>query len=259
MSERVSEHVSLESKMRRALEQEQFVLHYQPKLDLASRAITGVEALLRWQDPETGLVPPGKFIPLLEETGLILDVGSWAIRRAASDHKTWVNEGLPAPRVAVNVSAIQLRQRTFVQAVQEAIATGLSPCGVDLEITESLLMEDIQATIEKLRVLRELGINLAIDDFGTGYSSLAYLAKLPVQTLKIDRAFITTIHDSADATTLVSTMISLAHSMRLTVVAEGVETEDQAKILRLLRCDEVQGYLFSKPVPADQLLSFLRR
>jgi predicted signal transduction protein with EAL and GGDEF domain len=258
MSQHVSEKVSLEDKLRRALEEQQFVLHYQPKVDLERRVITGVEALLRWQDPESGLVPPIKFIGLLEETGLILDVGAWAIKQAAMDHKAWVEAGLPAPRVAVNVSSIQLRQRSFVQSVEQAISGGLSPCGIDLEITESLLMQDIKANIAKLKVLRELGISLAIDDFGTGYSSLAYLAKLPVQVLKIDRSFISTIHDNADATTLVSTMISLAHSMRLKVVAEGVETEDQAKILRLLRCDEMQGYLFSKPVPAAQLVALLR-
>jgi diguanylate cyclase (GGDEF)-like protein/PAS domain S-box-containing protein len=258
MSDRVAENASLETKLRRAIEQEQFVLHYQPKIDLESRKVTGVEALLRWQDPQAGLVPPGRFIPLLEETGLILDVGAWAMRRAAADHRAWTEQGLAAPRIAVNVSAIQLRQRTFVQAVRDAIAAGLSPCAIDLEITESLLMHDIQANIEKLKVVRELGINLAIDDFGTGYSSLAYLAKLPVQVLKIDRSFITSIHSDADATTLVSTMISLAHSMRLKVVAEGVETEDQARILRLLRCDEMQGYLFSKPLPAEQLLPLLQ-
>jgi diguanylate cyclase (GGDEF)-like protein/PAS domain S-box-containing protein len=258
MSQRVSEKLSLETKLRRAVEEQQFVLHYQPKIDLEHRAITGVEALLRWQDPDNGLVAPFKFIPLLEETGLILEVGSWAIKRAALDHKAWVEAGLQAPRVAVNVSAIQLRQRSFVQSVEDAISAGLSPSGIDLEITESLLMDDIKANIEKLKIVRALGISLAIDDFGTGYSSLAYLSKLPVQVLKIDRSFITMIHDSADATTLVSTMISLAHSMRLKVVAEGVETEEQAKILRLLRCDEMQGYLFSKPIPADQLVSLLQ-
>jgi len=258
MSDRVSETVSLESKLRRAVEEEQFVLHYQPKIDLERRVITGVEALLRWNDPESGLVPPGKFIPLLEETGLVLQVGSWAMKRAVLDHKAWTEQGLAAPRVAVNVSAIQLRQRAFVNSVEEAIKGGLTPCGLDLEITESLVMQDIEANIGKLKALQALGITAAIDDFGTGYSSLAYLAKLPVQTIKIDRSFITGIHDSADATTLVSTMISLAHSMRLKVVAEGVETEDQAKMLRLLRCDEMQGYLFSKPVPAEALVNLLR-
>ena len=256
MSERVSEKLALESKLRRALEQEQFVLHYQPKVNLDTREITGVEALIRWQDPETGLVPPNQFIPLLEQTGLILPVGAWAIGKAASDRRRLAEQGLNAPRIAVNVSAIQLRQRKFVASVEQAI--GSDQHGIDLEITESLLMDDIQANIEKLKSMRALAVELAIDDFGTGYSSLAYLAKLPVQTLKIDRSFIKSMGNDPDAMTIVSTMISLAHAMRLKVVAEGVETEEQAKMLRLLRCDEMQGYLFSKPVPLAALEALLK-
>jgi diguanylate cyclase len=258
MSERVSEKLALENKLRLAIEKDEFVLHYQPKVDLETRSITGLEALLRWQSPQLGLVPPLQFIRLLEETGLILQVGSWALRQAASDHLAWTRRGLQVPRVAVNVSAIQLRQRHFVRLVEEAIADGAAPTGIDLEITETLLMEDIQANIGKLHALRGLGLSLAIDDFGTGYSSLAYLAKLPVQALKIDRSFIVAMHDDANAMTLVSTIISLAHSLRLKVVAEGVETEEQAKTLRLLRCDEMQGYLISRPLPAEQLAPLLQ-
>jgi diguanylate cyclase (GGDEF)-like protein/PAS domain S-box-containing protein len=246
MSERVSEKLALENKLRRALELEQFVLHYQPKVHLQTGEITGAEALLRWRDPDAGLVPPLQFIPLLEQTGLILPVGSWAISRAASDRRLLVQKGVKAPRIAVNVSAMQLRHRRFVALVQEAL--GGADHGIDLEITESLLMDDVEANIEKLKQVRELGVELAMDDFGTGYSSLAYLAKLPVQTLKIDRSFIKSMQDDPTSMTLVSTMLSLAHAMRLKVVAEGVETDEQAKILRLLRCDEMQGYLFSKPV-----------
>jgi diguanylate cyclase (GGDEF)-like protein/PAS domain S-box-containing protein len=259
MTERVAEKLTLENKLRQALEREEFVLHYQPKVDLQNRSIVGVEALIRWQNPELGLVPPVKFIPLLEETGLILQVGSWALKRAALDHRGWAEQGLKAPRVAVNVSPIQLRQRNFVRLVEEAIAGGLAPTGIDLEITESLVMDDIQANIEKLNSVRGLGVNLAVDDFGTGYSSLGYLAKLPVQFLKIDRSFIAAMHDDPNAMTLVSTIISLAHSLRLKVVAEGVEREEQAKFLRLLRCDEMQGYLISKPVPIEQLVTLLRK
>jgi diguanylate cyclase len=257
MSERVSEKLALENKLRLALEKDEFVLHYQPKVDLETRSITGLEALLRWHSPELGLVPPLQFIRLLEETGLILQVGSWALRQAASDHLAWARRGLNVPRVAVNVSAIQLRQRNFVRLVEEAIVGGAAPTAIDLEITETLLMDDIQANIEKLQAVRALGISLAIDDFGTGYSSLAYLAKLPVQALKIDRSFIVAMLDDANAMTLVSTIISLAHSLRLKVIAEGVETEEQAKTLRLLRCDEMQGYLISRPLPADQLVALL--
>ena len=257
MSERVSEKLALENKLRQAIEADEFVLHYQPKVHLETRAVTGVEALLRWNSGEFGLVPPMRFIPLLEETGMILQVGSWVLRRAALDRQAWVSQGLEAPRVAVNLSVIQLRQRNFVRLVEEAIADGAADAGIDLEITESLVMDDIAANIEKLKAVRAMGIDLAVDDFGTGYSSLAYLAKLPVQAVKIDRSFIVAMHDDPNAMTLVSTIISLAHSLRLRVVAEGVETEEQAKILRLLRCDEMQGYLFSKPLPADQLVSLL--
>jgi len=259
MTERVAEKLALENKLRQALENDEFVLHYQPKIDLETRAIVGVEALIRWQSPELGLVPPMKFIPLLEETGLILQVGSWALKRAALDHRAWVEAQLKAPRVAVNVSPIQLRQRDFVRIVEQAIMEGVAPAGIDLEITESLIMEDIHANIERLLLVRKLGVAVAIDDFGTGYSSLAYLARLPVETLKIDRSFVITMLEDPNTATLVQTMITLAHSFRLKVVAEGVESEEQAKMLRLLRCDQMQGYLFSKPLPNDALVALLRK
>jgi PAS domain S-box-containing protein/diguanylate cyclase (GGDEF)-like protein len=258
MTERIAENLSLENKLRQALEKDEFVLHYQPKVEFEKRAIVGVEALIRWQSPELGLVPPGKFIALLEETGLILEVGSWALTRAALDHRAWVEAGLKPPRIAVNVSAIQLRQRDFVNIVEQAVMEGMAPVAIDLEITESLIMENVEATIEKLKKARALGIKLAIDDFGTGYSSLAYLAKLPVETLKIDRSFVITMLNDPDTATMVQTMITLAHSLRLTVVAEGVDSEDQAKVLRLLRCDQMQGYLFSKPLPLDQMTALLK-
>jgi diguanylate cyclase (GGDEF)-like protein/PAS domain S-box-containing protein len=258
MTERIAGKLVLENKLRRALERNEFVLYYQPKVDLEHRDIVGVEALIRWQSPELGLVPPGEFIPLLEETGLILQVGSWALTRAALDHRGWVERKLEAPRVAVNVSQIQLRQRDFVRVVQEAVADGVAPTGIDLELTESLMMQDVQANIEKLNAVRRLGMRIAIDDFGTGYSSLAYLARLPVETLKIDRAFISTMLEDPNSGTLVQTMISLAHSLRLKVVAEGVETEEQASTLHLLGCDEMQGFVFSKPLPLEQLTALLR-
>jgi diguanylate cyclase (GGDEF)-like protein len=259
MTERVAENLSLENKLRLALENEEFVLHYQPKVDLANGRIAGVEALIRWQSPELGLVPPLKFIPLLEETGLILQVGAWALRRAARDHRQWVEDGLVAPRVAVNVSPIQLRQRDFVREMMLAIAAGADATGIDLEITESLAMEDIEGNIRKLQEVRALGLSIAIDDFGTGYSSLAYLAKLPVQTLKIDRSFIITMLKDPAAMTMVSTIVSLAHALGLTVVAEGVDAREQANTLRRLGCDYMQGYLFSRPVPNAELVKLLRR
>jgi diguanylate cyclase (GGDEF)-like protein len=258
MTERTAEKLALESRLRQALESDEFVLHYQPKVDAETRELVGVEALIRWQSPELGLVPPVKFIPLLEETGLILDVGAWALKRAARDHRRWVESGLKAPRIAVNVSAIQLRQRNFVATLQRALAKGTPAPGVDLEITESLIMQDIEANIGKLKQVRALGVGLAIDDFGTGYSSLSYLAKLPIETLKIDRSFIVTMLQDSNPMTLVQTILTLAHSLRLKVVAEGVETEDQARVLRLLRCDQMQGFLFSKPLPAEELVKLLR-
>ena len=257
MTGRGAEKLSLENRLRRALEREEFVLHYQPKVDLATRRLAGVEALIRWQSPEEGLVPPARFIPLMEETGMILEAGDWALRRAVLDHKRWLELGLPAPRIAVNVSAVQLRKKDYLERLAKALEGGATPAGIDLEITESLLMEDIQGNIEKLKEARKLGVTISIDDFGTGYSSLGYLARLPVQALKIDRSFIITMLQEPDTMTLVSTIISLAHSLKLKVTAEGVDDEAQAKVLRLLRCDEMQGFLFSRPVPFEDISRLL--
>jgi len=257
MTEKVAEKLTLENQMRLALDRNEFVLHYQPKVNLQSRHIEGVEALIRWQSPELGLVPPMDFIPLLEETGMILEAGAWAMRRAALDHRNWVEQGLPAPRISVNVSAFQLRKRDFVQTVQAALAEDANSPGLDLEITESLLMEDVEENIRKLAAVRDLGVSIAVDDFGTGYSSLRYLARLPIQTVKIDRSFIVTMLKDSNTMTLVSTIISLAHSLKLKVVAEGVDSEEQAAVLRTLKCDQMQGYLFSKPLPLAGLQAFL--
>jgi diguanylate cyclase (GGDEF)-like protein/PAS domain S-box-containing protein len=258
MTARIAEKLSLESRLRQALEKEEFVLHYQPKYHADGRTMAGLEALIRWQSPHLGLVPPLQFVPLLEETGLILQAGSWALRRAALDHRGWAEAGLAPPKVAVNVSAIQLRRRDFVETVERSIAVGVSPTAIDLELTESLVMEDIDASIEKLSAVRRLGIGIAIDDFGTGYSSLFYLARLPVEALKIDRSFLATMVEDPTSMTLIQTMVSLAHSLHLKVIAEGVETEEQAKLLRLLRCDQMQGYLFSKPITREQIAALLR-
>ncbi|MEO8144767.1 MAG: EAL domain-containing protein [Betaproteobacteria bacterium] len=258
MTEHTAEKLTLENRLRRALEKGEFVLHYQPKVNLESRRLMGVEALIRWQSPELGLVPPGQFIALMEETGMILEAGAWAISQAVRDHARWLELGLPAPRVAVNVSAVQLRKKDYLATLSKALQRGAAPTGIDLEITESLVMDDIQGNIEKLKEARKLGVSIAIDDFGTGYSSLGYLARLPVQALKIDRSFIITMLNEPDTMTLVSTIISLAHSLKLKVIAEGVETEDQATMLRLLRCDEMQGYLYSRPVPFDEISGLLR-
>jgi diguanylate cyclase len=259
LAERGTQKLALESKLRRALENGEFVLHYQPKVDLEARRVKGVEALIRWQDPETGLVPPGQFIPLMEETGLIADVGTWVLQQACQDRSRWLERGFNAPRVAVNVSTLQLRRSDFVRTVKNILRMAGSEAGIDIEVTESLIMEDVDDNIAKLVALRDLGVRIAIDDFGTGYSSLGYLAKLPAAILKIDRSFIISMLDDPSVMTLVSTIISLAHSLRLEVVAEGVESEEQAKILRLVRCDQMQGYLISKPMSFDDMTAYLAR
>ena len=253
------EKLTLESKLRRALEQEQFVLYYQPKINLKTGKISGLEALIRWNDPDTGLVPPNKFIPLLEETGMIIETGLWALKKAITDSNGWRQKGLESPTVAVNVSPVQLHQRDFIQTVKSAInSSGKHSARLELELTESLIMQDIETNIQKLSMLRGMGLGIAIDDFGTGYSSLSYLTKLPVNSLKIDRAFIMHMNSNSDDMSIVSAIISLAHSLNLKVIAEGVETDEQANILRLLKCDEMQGFLFSPALPADQIEGFLR-
>jgi diguanylate cyclase (GGDEF)-like protein/PAS domain S-box-containing protein len=257
MTERVGENLALENRLRAALEKEEFVLHYQPKVDTSTRRIEGVEALIRWQSRELGLVPPMHFIPLLEETGLILEVGAWALRRAALDYQRWAAQGLHAPRVAVNVSAIQMRQRDFVGTALALIETKGGRSGIDLEVTESLVMEDIEANIAKFEALRIAGMEIGIDDFGTGYSSLGYLAKLPVQSLKIDRSFVISMLSDSAVMTLVSTIVSLAHSLKLKVVAEGVDSEEQASALERLGCDQLQGFLICRPRPFDEIAKLL--
>lgn len=262
LNAKVAETVRLESKLRRAIDAEQFVLHYQPKVDSRSGTISSVEALIRWQDPDAGLVPPDQFIPLLEETGMIVEVGFWAIRRALSDHARWHSAGVRAPRIAVNVSAIQLQQKDFVDKVRSIIGEstfsgGAPGGGLDLEITESLIMRNIGEIIPRLTALRELGLDIMVDDFGTGHSSLSYLARLPITALKIDRFFVDGMSKNSESMTIVSTIISLAHSLKLKVIAEGVETEDQARQLRRLECDELQGYLLGRPASFDSLTALL--
>jgi len=259
MTSRVGEALFLRNKLRRALDEEQFVLHYQPKVDAGTHKILGLEALIRWQDPDTGLVPPGKFIPILEETGLILDVGHWAMEKALKDMQQWQSSGTEVPRIAVNVSSLQLQKKNFADIVASITERyGGKSCGLDLEMTESLLMQDIDMNISKLVAIKELGVNIAIDDFGTGYSSLSYIAKLPIDALKIDRSFISHMTTQADSMSIVSTIITLAHALHFRVIAEGVETGEQAKLLTLLKCEEMQGFLFCKPLPPEEIFELLR-
>ena len=252
MTTAVSGKLTLENQLRQALDKGEFVLHYQPKVNLAIGKLTSAEALIRWNDPRTGLVPPGRFIPILEETGLIYEVGRWALKKAIEDYLRWRLAGLAAVRIAVNVSPLQLRNRGFIAEIGQVIGVDAqAPAGLELEITESLIMEDIKHNIASLQAIRTMGVSIAIDDFGTGFSSLSYLAKLPVDTLKIDRSFVIEMTAAPEGLALVSTIISMAHSLKLKVVAEGVETEEQSRLLRLLACDEMQGFLFSKAVPGE--------
>ena len=253
MTDMTAGKLTLENQLRQALDNEEFVLHYQPKINLVSGKLTGAEALIRWNDPRTGLVPPGRFIPMLEETGLIHDVGRWALKKAIADYLRWRTTGLVAVRIAVNVSPLELHDRGYIAEIGRAI--GIDPqaaAGLELEITESLIMEDVRHSIASLDAIRAMGVTIAIDDFGTGFSSLSYLARLPVDTLKIDRTFISDMTTGPQGLSLVSTIINLARSLKLKVVAEGVETEEQSRLLRLLSCDEMQGFLFSKAVPVEE-------
>jgi diguanylate cyclase (GGDEF)-like protein/PAS domain S-box-containing protein len=253
MNAHVAEKLALEHQLRLAIERQEFVLHYQPKTDLANGALTGCEALLRWNDPTAGLVAPGRFIPILEETGLIFEVGRWALRQALADRQRWRSLCPAGMRIAVNVSPLQLRNRDFVAELQHLIGEeGHAAAGLELEITEGMIMHDIDNSIATLKEIRAKGITIAVDDFGTGFSSLSYLAKLPVDTLKIDRSFVNEMTTGPVGLALVSTIITLAHSVKLKVVAEGVETEEQARLLRLLKCDEMQGFLHSRAVSADE-------
>jgi diguanylate cyclase (GGDEF)-like protein len=255
-----SRSLALEARLTGALEREEFLLYYQPKVNIDSGRIEGLEALLRWQDVQDGLVPPSLFVPLLERSGAIVDVGEWVLLQAAGDIRRWVAAGLTDIRVAVNVSPLQLRRRDFVERVLASIKPAIKqPAGVDIEITESMLMQDLELSIGKLSQLREAGIGVAIDDFGTGYSSLRLLARLPVDTLKVDRSFIQSIADSPNMMTLVSTIVSLARAFNMKTVAEGVETAEQLQLLRLIKCDQAQGFLHGRPTPASEVPSVIAR
>jgi len=258
MNSRVAVNLVLENKLRSALEKREFVLHYQPKVDLDSGRVVGLEALIRWNDHDKGLVQPLTFMPLLEETGLILEVGAWALEQAASDYRALSETVADCPRIAVNVSPLQLRQNDFAAAVAAAVRADGRALGLDIEITESVVMDHIESNIAKLKAIRDLGVGIAIDDFGTGYSSLAYISKLPVTTLKIDRSFVHTMARNAEDQSIVSSIISLAHALRLRVVAEGVETQEQRSLLRSLGCDEMQGFLMAPPVPIGRIRELLR-
>ena len=260
MNERIIHSVTMQAKLRKAIARGELVVHYQPKVSAINRRILGMEALLRYADPELGVVLPDRFIALLEETGMIVEVGTWVMRRVAEDLRSWRGLGIEPPRVAVNVSPIQLQQKHFLESLREIVEEGSGHNdGLDMEITESAVMEEVKENIPKLEAVREMGFRIAIDDFGTGYSSLSYLSQLPVHALKIDRSFIVEMTERPNSLAIVSAIISLAHSLDLEVIAEGVEQEEQAKLLRLLRCDLIQGNLYSPPLPAEEIVALLRQ
>lgn len=259
MNIRALERLTMEGSLRHALERNEFKLYYQPQVDLRTRCITGMEALLRWQHPDLGLVQPSRFIPIAEETGLIVAIGEWALRAACFQNKAWQDAGLQRVLVAVNLSARQFKQPNLVNVVSQALAdSGLEPCYLELEITESIAMEHAEETITRLKELKAMGVAISMDDFGTGHSSLSYLKRFPIDTLKIDQSFVQDVlFDSQDAA-IAAAITTLARSLKMKVVTEGVETQEQVGFLREHDRDEVQGYYFSHPLPADAFAELLR-
>jgi len=254
MNDRVNERLALEGALRRALERQEFLLHYQQKVDLRSGSIIGAEALVRWMHPEWGLVRPARFISLAEETGLIVPLGEWVLREACRQTRAWLDQGLEPGVVSVNLSARQFRQQDLVRMVSRILEeTRLDPAHLEMELTESMVMHNVDSAIATLQGLKSLGVRLSVDDFGTGYSSLSYLKDLPIDALKIDRSFVRDIGGGAETGegVLAQAIISLGHNLHLKVVAEGVETDAQVRFLRRHACDEVQGFLYGEPVAPE--------
>jgi diguanylate cyclase (GGDEF)-like protein len=248
----------LKNELHKALEDGQFLLHYQPKLDVKTGRLAGMEALVRWQHPKRGLVSPTEFIPLAEETGLIVPLGQWVLREACLQNKAWQDRGLPRTRVAVNISGVQFQDKNLAGSIERVLAeTGLEPRFLELEITESVIMQNASEAIVMLERLGQMGVDISIDDFGTGYSSLSYLKRFSINKLKIDQSFISNISNDKDDAAIVQAIIALAHSLRLRVVAEGVEHQEQLDFLRLVGDDEYQGYLHSRPLPAAEFERYL--
>ena len=252
------ERLLLENDLRKALENGEFILHYQPRIHCADGSVSGMEALIRWRHPTLGLVPPATFIPMAEETGLIGPIGEWVLRTACTQTRIWLDAGMPPLRVAVNLSARQFKDGTLMTTIENVLReTGLSSYCLEVELTEGLAMEDVKQTVITLNALSAMGVSVAIDDFGTGYSSLAYLQRFPIDFLKIDQSFVRDIDTSADSAAIIRAIISMAHNLQLKVVGEGVETKQQFEFLAGLECEEVQGYYFSRPLPAEEFAVFL--
>jgi EAL domain-containing protein (putative c-di-GMP-specific phosphodiesterase class I) len=259
MNERALERLRIEGDLRSALERNEFVLHYQPQVDFRTGRIVGMEALIRWIHPKLGVISPTRFIDLAEETGLIVQIGAWVLRTACEQNKAFQRKGLGYLRVSVNLSVRQFYQQNLVESVIKVLdETGLAPHYLEIELTESLVMTDVQLAVGILEHLKTVGVQLSIDDFGTGYSSLAYLKRFPIDALKIDQSFVRDITRDQDDAAIVASIISLAHNLRLQVIAEGVETREQLSYLQRHRCDEMQGFYFSPAVPAEEIETMLR-
>jgi diguanylate cyclase (GGDEF)-like protein/PAS domain S-box-containing protein len=258
MNVRAVERQSIEESLRRALEREEFMLHYQPKINLRTGDITGAEALIRWTHPVRGLVPPSQFIPVAEDCGMILPIGIWVLREACKQAKEWIDAGLPLGTIAVNISAMQFQNGHFLHDIFSILSdTSLNPGCLELELTESVLIKRADTASSVLQSLRSRGVRIAVDDFGTGYSSLSYLTKFPIDALKIDQSFVRQITSSPEDTTIVTAVISMGQSLKLRVIAEGVETQDELSFLQAHNCEEAQGYYFSRPVPAQKFARLL--
>ena len=258
MNQQALERLRLESELRGALERGEFVLHYQPQVELRSGQVVGMEALIRWQHPQLGLIAPVRFVGLAEETGLIVPIGAWVIREACRQNKVWQNAGLPALRVSVNLSARQFYEKELAQSIAAILEeTGMAPHTLGIELTESLVMADVEHAVQILQQLHAIGVQMSIDDFGTGYSSLSYLKRFPIDVLKIDQSFVRDITLDPDDAAIVLSIISLAHNLNMEVIAEGVETEQQLEFLRCNGCNEIQGYYFSRPLAADEFQALL--
>ena len=259
MGEKASERLALETDLRHALERNEFSLHYQPQIDINTNKVIGTEALIRWNHPEKGMILPSLFIPILEETGMIVPIGEWVLKTACTQNKKWQKMNLLTVPVSVNLSSRQFHDKNLVKIVEDILTdSGLNSEYLDFEITESVLMQNVDETIDNMETLNAMGIKLSIDDFGTGYSSLSYLKHFNIDTLKIDRGFVRDITTNTDDASIVNTIVSMAHNMNLSVIAEGVETEEQAAFLKECSCDALQGYLYSKPVPESGIKKFIQ-